>query len=329
VSFDVVIPTLGRPSLARLLGALGAQPHKGAPTRVIIAADRRCDAESGALATLDTSGPPEALAGSVVLVRAAVPGPAAARNAGWRASRADWIAFLDDDVVPGERWYEALARDLEGLGSEVGGSQGRVRVPLAAGRRPTDWERNVAGLEAALWATADMAYRRDVLEKVGGFDQRFRRAYREDADIGLRVTSLGLRIVRGERVTSHPPGPAPFWTSVRLQRGNADDALMRRLHGHGWRERAGAPRGRLHRHALSCGAALLALAARLAACRRIARLAALGAAAGTAELTAARILPGPRGPAEVVRMIATSVVLPFAAVRHRLLGELRWRGAHA
>lgn len=329
MSFDVVIPTLGRPSLPRLLGALGTQPHAGAPTRVIIAADRRCEAEPGALTTLDASGPPEALAGSVVIVRAAVPGPAAARNAGWRASRADWIAFLDDDVVPGEHWYEALARDLEGLESEVAGSQGRVRVPLAADRRPTDWERNVAGLEAALWATADMAYRRDVLEQVGGFDERFRRAYREDSDIGLRVSSLGLRIVRGERVVAHPPGPAPFWTSVRLQRGNADDALMRRLHGRGWRERAGAPPGRLDRHALSCGAALLALAARLAACRRIARLAALGAAAGTAELTAARILPGPRDLAEVVRMIATSVVLPVAAVRHRLLGELRWRGAHA
>ena len=74
-------------------------------------------------------------------------------------------------------------------------TQGRIVVPVPA--RPTDWERNVSGLEHARWATADMAYRRDVLAAVGGFDERFPRAYREDADLGLRVTAAGWRIVDG------------------------------------------------------------------------------------------------------------------------------------
>ena len=142
-------------------------------------------------------------------------GPAAARNLGWRRATAEWVAFLDDDVVPGPSWLADLARDLEGLEAEVAASQGRVRVPLPAGRRPTDWERNVRGLETARWATADMAYRRSVLEEVGGFDERFPRAYREDADLGLRVVRAGYRIVPGRRVVTHP---------VRVGRGHGQPA---------------------------------------------------------------------------------------------------------
>jgi glycosyltransferase involved in cell wall biosynthesis len=32
-------------------------------------------------------------------------GPARARNLGWRTAGTEWIAFLDDDVVPDPDWY--------------------------------------------------------------------------------------------------------------------------------------------------------------------------------------------------------------------------------
>ena len=181
----------------------------------------------------------------VRVVRPARPGrgPAAARNAGWRACRADWIAFLDDDVEPEPGWLEALAADLAAAGPDVGGVQGRVVVPLPPDRRPTDWERNARGLERARWATADLAYRREALEAAGGFDERFPRAYREDADLGLRITAAGRRIVTGERVVRHPVRPAPAWVSVAKQAGNADDVLMRALHGRAWRARGGCAGG--------------------------------------------------------------------------------------
>src|SRR5215211_1299067 len=178
----------------------------------------------------------------------AAAGPAAARNAGWRRASAEWVAFLDDDVVPSPSWLADLAADLEGLGADVAASQGRIVVPMPEGRRPTDWERNVRGLETARWATAEMAYRRAVLVEVGGFDERFPRAYREDADLGLRVVGAGHRIVDGWRVVTHPVRPAGRLVSVRLQAGNADDVLMLGLHGAGWRARAGVPRGRRPRH---------------------------------------------------------------------------------
>ncbi|HEY4428574.1 MAG TPA: HAD-IIIA family hydrolase [Solirubrobacteraceae bacterium] len=327
MSFDVVIPTVGRPSLRRLLEALTAEAPGAGPGSIIVVDDSRGRSRSALASLLDVGS--SRPAGPLKVVVAPGSGPAAARNAGWRSSSADWVAFLDDDVVPAEGWCRALESDLEDLPAGVAGSQGRVRVPLPADRRPTDWERNVAGLERALWATADMAYRRSVLERLSGFDERFNHAYREDCDFGLRVTGLGMRIVRGRREVVHPPGPASFWASVRLQRGNADDALMRRIHGRRWRERGEAPRGRLPWHLLCAAGTAAAIVSRLAARPRQAMLAALVPALGIAELARARIAPGPRDPAEVARMLATSTVLPFAAVGQRIRGELRWRaGVH-
>jgi hypothetical protein len=310
-SVDVVVPTTGRPSLARLLEALtaGATPLPG---NVFLVHD---GAGPEPLAVPDDA--------RFRVLRGAGRGPAAARNLGWRASSAEWIAFLDDDVVPAPDWVDHLLDDLRGVDADVAGSQGRIRVPLPAHRRPTDWERNVKALEDAHWATADLAYRRSVLERVGGFDERFRRAYREDADLALRITAAGDRIVRGSRVVDHPPGPTDRWISVRLQAGNADDALMDALHGPGWRARAGAPPGRFRRHLAITAAAAVAVAAALAERRRVAAFSGAVYLAGTAELAWARIAPGPRTPDEVATMALTSALIPPAAVLYRLAGMLR------
>ncbi|HET6795028.1 MAG TPA: HAD-IIIA family hydrolase [Acidimicrobiales bacterium] len=315
VRYSVVVPTVGRPSLAVTLAALlaGRGP---APEQVIVVDDRR-----SARSPLEVADMP-----GVQVVAGRGAGPAAARNCGWARATGEWVAFLDDDVVPDPDWPMMLGADLEGLDPSVAGSQGRITVPLPAGRRPTDWERNVAGLERARWATADLAYRRDVLDEVGGFDERFPRAFREDADLGVRITAAGYLIVRGERCTAHPVRPAGWWTSVRLQAGNADDALMRALHGPDWRRRSGAGPGRNARHVATV--ASLALAAAGAAARRPA-LASVGMAgwtAGTAELTFARLRTGPLTPSETVKMVSTSAVLPAAAVWHRLKGAAKAPG---
>jgi histidinol-phosphate phosphatase family protein len=320
MTFDIVVPTVGRASLGRLLDALGAAEGP-LPGRVLLVDDRR-----------DRSGPllpgarvPGRLGGRVEVVAGRGAGPAAARNLGWRRATGTWVAFLDDDVVAGGRWLEELARDLEGLGAEVAASQGRVRVPMPEGRRPTDWERNVHGLETARWATADMAYRRAVLDEVGGFDERFPRAYREDADLGLRVVDAGYQIVSGGRVVEHPVRAAGRFVSVRLQAGNADDVLMWAVHGRRWRERAGVPGGRRPRHLLVTGAGLLALGGVLLArrARWVGLVAGGGWVAGTAELFLARVLPGPRTAGEVATMAVTSVLVPPVATWHWLAGWVR------
>lgn len=320
---SVVVPTVGRPSLAHLLAALSGDGPPPFPVELLVVDDRR-------------SGEPLRLPGIGVptqVLRGAGHGPAAARNVGWRAARYPWVSFLDDDVVPVAGWWARLAADLA-VDTRVGGVQGRVVVPLPAHRRPTDWERVTAGLADAAWITADMAYRRRVLAETGGFDERLPRAFREDAELAYRVRGAGWELVRGQRVVVHPVRPESPWVSLRLQRGNADDALLRRMYGRRWRALLAVPPGRRRRHAAVTAAGLTALVSGvLARCRpgRVAAVVALGAAAawlaGTAEFALARIRPGPRTVREVTVLAVTSVLIPPTAVGYWWWGWLRGRRA--
>jgi HAD superfamily hydrolase (TIGR01662 family) len=328
-TYDVVVPTVGRASLGALLAALAAQNdlERCGPERVLLVDDRPEGMRAGLLVSTASKPARIDLLRRVGVLRSWGRGPAAARNVGWRAAGSAWVAFLDDDVVPPADWCERLVADLRAAGPRAAGVQGRIVVPLPTDRRPTDWERNVAGLERAQWATADLAYRRAALAEVGGFDERFTRNYREDADLGLRLQDAGWEIRRGERTIAHPVGPGGPWTSVRAQRGNADDALMRKLHGKGWRERAGAPPGRLPRHAATAAAGALSLAAMTFRARRSAAAAGAAWAAGTVELARARISHGPKTPKEIATMAATSALIPFVASWHRMRGPKRPSGA--
>src|SRR5919108_1857893 len=87
LTFDVVIPTAGRRSLAPLLARLADVGVPAERIRVVEDAERR--------------------------------GPALARNAGWRASRAEWVTFLDDDVLPEPDWLERLHEDLAAPADDV------------------------------------------------------------------------------------------------------------------------------------------------------------------------------------------------------------------
>jgi histidinol-phosphate phosphatase family protein len=165
-----------------------------------------------------------------------------------------------------------------------------------------------------------MAYRRSALERVGGFNERFPRAYREDADLGLRVIAAGYGIARGWRWVIHPPGQGGRWASLRRQAGNADDALMTVLHGRGWQRRAGAPPGRRRRHLALTAAGLVAISAAAVRKRRLAVAAGAAWATGTAEFAVSRIVRGPLTLPEVTTLLATSVAIPPLATYHYLRG---------
>ncbi|MFE0455755.1 glycosyltransferase family 2 protein [Streptomyces sp. NPDC058914] len=321
-AYSVVLPTVGRPCLADCLRALAAAVGHP-PEEVVVVDDRPGPGRTVAL-PLEAAG---VLRGRIRTLSTGGRGPAAARNAGWRTVATPWTVFLDDDVQVLPDWSRRLAEDLRAADATTGGIQGRLTVPLPEDRRPTDWERGTAGLEQAAWATADMAYRTATLADVGGFDERFRRAFREDADLALRVQEAGWTLRRGRRTTRHPVRPADRWVSLRAQRGNADDALMNRLHGRDWWTRAEAPRGRLPRHVLVTAAALTASACALTGRRRAAGVAGALWTLGTAEFALARIGPGPRTRHEITTMLSTSVLIPPVAVAHWVNGLLRHRGA--
>jgi hypothetical protein len=301
---DVVIPTVGRRTLAVLLDRLAGDAHHLGS--VVVVDDRRGPVPDD----LATRVPP-ALRRQVSVVRTGGRGPAAARNAGWRATTASWVAFVDDDVVPGDGWAAALGRDVGSAPPSTGAVAADLHVPLPSDRRPTDRERQVKALETAGWITADLVVRREVLDMIGGFDERFPRAHREDTDFAVRAHRAGCHFDHGERRSFHPVQPAPWWHSIAAQRGNRDDVLMLALHG--WRP--DVTRRRRHLWITACAAvAVVGVATRH---RRIGLAAGVGWFAGTAEFVLARIVPGPRTAREVATMVVTSVAIPPVAVAHR------------
>jgi histidinol-phosphate phosphatase family protein len=172
-----------------------------------------------------------------------------------------------------------------------------------------------------------MAYRRDVLVDVGGFDERFPRAYREDSDLALRIALAGNFIVKGKRRTTHPVAAPTLMASVRAQRGNADNALLRRKFGPDWRKAVGEGPGRMPAHLLTTAAALGAVLGAASGRGGLARIAALSWLGLTAQFTLFRYRRGPRTVEQAARLALTSALIPPAAVFHRLRGEWRFRAA--
>jgi glycosyltransferase involved in cell wall biosynthesis len=313
MSYSVVVPTIGRATLSTLLRSVAEGPG-GLPREVVVVNDRP---------TRPLRVPvPSILRDRVHVLAGAGRGPAAARNRGWCATTSDWVVFLDDDVVPDPGWRATLAFDLA-VGAAVGAVAGHIRVPVAG--RATDWQRQVMALADAPWITADIAYRRDALTAVDGFHEGFTGAYREDIDLAVRVRSAGFDLIRGGRSATHPVGAAGRWTSVIRQRGNADDALLRRRYGRKWRRITGVPRGRRRGHVLTTVAAVVAFGALVGRRRGLAVLAIGGWLGLTADFADRRILSGPRTADEVATMVVTSVAIPPVATAHWVRGWWRHR----
>ncbi len=132
----------------------------------------------------------------------------AAINQGIRASRAPYVATLNDDAVADPRWLEALLCAMErrpdaGMCASQVRLFGEQRLDSAGmlvcrdgsskqrgqGRPPEDFPVK----EEALFPSGSAAlYRRAMLEEIGGFDERFF-LYCEDTDLGLRARWAGWK----------------------------------------------------------------------------------------------------------------------------------------
>lgn len=118
-------------------------------------------------------------------------GPAAGRNRAWHTAVAPLIAFTDDDCVPSADW---LALHREAL-QYADISQGRVEADPDQLHKTGPFSRMIGVPdENGLYETCNIAYRRDWLERLGGFDCRFRRSG-EDADLAWRAKREGATTV--------------------------------------------------------------------------------------------------------------------------------------
>ncbi len=315
---SVVVPTYRRPELlGRCLAALAAQTMTPDNYEILVADDA---------ASVETGRQVEEFAEKTTccvryLAVVETHGPAAARNTGWRAARAAIIAFTDDDTVPDPGWLTAGAGALE-RDPELAAVTGQMIVPLPP--TPTDYERNEAGLESAAFVTANCFCRRDVLEALGGFDERFTSAWREDSDLHFRLLQHGFRLRKvPEAIVIHPVRPAPWGVSLRMQRKSQFDALLYKKHPALYRKHIGRwpP---LDYYGIVLLAAAAIRAAALGAW--IACVLALAVWAGLMACFLRRRLRGNSlRPAHVWEMLVTSLFIPFFSVFWRLYGAAKFR----
>jgi GT2 family glycosyltransferase len=119
-------------------------------------------------------------------------GPAAQRNAGWRAAQAPLILFTDDDCRPDEHWVERmLAAARAHPGQIVQGATRPDPFEWAVGSSPHARTLNVIP-PGPFAQTCNILYPRDVLDRCGGFDEAFPGAAGEDLDLALRARALGV-----------------------------------------------------------------------------------------------------------------------------------------
>lgn len=124
-------------------------------------------------------------------------GPAAARNLGYRSSAADVIVFTDADCIVPSDWLARLAAELKSVDA-VGGGLEPASLDTAAERfeqaRRERLYGSARGFVDAL-PSCNLAFKRGVLDAVGGFDEDYRTASAEDYDLCSRVRAKGYSIL--------------------------------------------------------------------------------------------------------------------------------------
>jgi glycosyltransferase involved in cell wall biosynthesis len=133
----------------------------------------------------------------ICALREHVRGPAAARNCGLRSATGDVVAFTDADCVVDRGWLRHLVGPLSD--ERVGVAGGRIlsrrpcNVIEAFGEQIHDHDRAMNCFSVPYAITMNWASRRDVLERIGGFDATLLRS--SDVDCAYRLVDAGFRLV--------------------------------------------------------------------------------------------------------------------------------------
>jgi GT2 family glycosyltransferase len=192
----VVVPSHDRPLRLRwLLNALEEQTLPRERFEVVVAHDSNGPETEELLRTHPLA--PRAIE------FAPGPGPAAKRNAGWRAATAPLIAFTDDDCRPPPVWLE---RALDAARSFPGAIVQGATIPdpdeehLVRAAPHVDTQRIIPPTP---WAqTSNIVYPRELLDRVGGFDETFPLAAGEDTDLAIRAAEAGADYVGARDVVT-------------------------------------------------------------------------------------------------------------------------------
>ncbi|WP_136414526.1 glycosyltransferase family A protein [Herbaspirillum sp. ST 5-3] len=319
LAVSIVVPTRGRPQLlSRCIASLVLQRFDPERFEIIIVDDGPSDdtreVASGWAAHTAGSGP------QITYIPSMGPfGPAAARNHGWRAARAPIIAFTDDDTIARSDW---LKNGVRAFNEDVQVVCGRIVMPLNG--TPTDYELDAKNLETAEFVTANCFCRKHVLEDLGGFDERFRFAWREDSDLHFRLLDYRANIRREPTaVMMHPIRPAGWGVSLSQVKKVQFDALLYKKHPTLYRRKI-RPKPRWDFY-LTVAALMVFVVALLVQSAGVALVAGLAWLFMTGRFCVRRLWNTSKSPKHIAEMIVTSILIPPLAVFWRAVGAFKFR----
>ena len=182
--------------------------------------------------------------GTTLLRRSVRGGPAAARNDGWRATGAPFVAFVDANCEPEPGWLDVLVPHF--ADPQVAAVAPRILPPpdtensgaLAAYEAvasPLDLGAKEAivrpGSRVPYVPTAALVVRRSALAELGGFDEAL--TVGEDVDFVWRLVAAGWTVRYEPRaIVRHPIRPGWMqWLQQRFRYGTSAAPLARR---HAW-----------------------------------------------------------------------------------------------
>jgi GT2 family glycosyltransferase len=138
----------------------------------------------------------------IIKLESANPCAAAGRNAGWRAANAPVVLFLDGDTVLESNFIADSIAELNDPNiAVVFGNRREISPEASIYNRllDRDWIMPVGTVE---FCGGDALMRREVLESVGGFDERLIAG--EEPEMCRRIRALGFSILHVDRpMTGH------------------------------------------------------------------------------------------------------------------------------
>jgi glycosyltransferase involved in cell wall biosynthesis len=224
--FEVAVVVPVRDGLPDVLEAVEtALAQTLAPVEIIVVDDGSTDGSAAALE--------RRFGGRIRVVTGRRGSAAAARNAGWRAIRAPYVAFLDaDDLWMPDKLAVAAESFAAAPKADWFFSDGEFRT--LDGRTHASWLGLYADL-AEPWCgspveqlldvnfvlTSSVVVRRSALEATGGFDEGLTHA--EDLDLWIRLSRRGLATASGRALVryQHREGGLTRQTGNRLRGGAA------------------------------------------------------------------------------------------------------------
>jgi glycosyltransferase involved in cell wall biosynthesis len=216
-SISVVIPVYNcKSTIAGCLDSLSGQDH---PSYEVVVVD---DGSTDGTVEICKTYP------VVRIVSVENGGPSKARNIGSKMAQGEIVAFTDGDCIADSQWLKELENGF--ISPEVAGVGGNQKSP----RDETDFGKlvqevfetlgivtyyiqaaNIIG-ETEHNPSCNSAYRKRVLEEVGGFDERLWPG--EDVDLDIRIRRRGYKLIYNPRALVRHYRPRTYGGFARMMR---------------------------------------------------------------------------------------------------------------